>query len=140
MTKCHECERGMLIPLIRNEEFEFDLGDGEILQVHAENIPVKQCDNCDEISIGSAAAKIRHDAICRAAEFPTPDEQKQIREQLGWSQQYLANLIGCGIVTVDLSERGRLLVNRNYYRTILAIRDCLPYRKYLEKQYQSKIK
>jgi YgiT-type zinc finger domain-containing protein len=134
--RCPECGHGVLVPFTRDEEFDHDLGDRTI-KVVARAVPVERCEKCGLVASGSAAAKVRHNAVCRAAGFPTPSEQKSIRDELGWSQQYLADLTGYGIATVNRSERGRLLANRSYYKTLLAIRDCPPYREYLERQQQS---
>src|ERR1700686_5242584 len=108
---CPECGRGRLIPFARNEEFDFDLGD-EVVKVTAENVPVEKCDKCGEVMSGPAAAKVRHEAICRAAGLLTPSDIRAIREQFGWSQQHLADLTDFGIATVSRWERGRLLQNR----------------------------
>jgi DNA-binding transcriptional regulator YiaG len=81
---------------------------------------------------GPAAAKVRHEAICRAAGLLTPSEVKAIREKFGWSQQHLADLTDFGIATVSRWERGRLLQNRSNNKVLQAIRDCPPFREYLE--------
>lgn len=132
---CPECGKGQLIALTRTEEFDFDLGD-EKIKVRVENVPIQKCDHCGEVMSGPAAAKVRHDAVCRAAGFLTPAEYKAIREGLNWSQQYLADLTGFGVATVSRSERGRLLPNRSYNTVLLALRDCKPFREYLEEQHQ----
>jgi YgiT-type zinc finger domain-containing protein len=83
-TKCPECGKGQLIALTRTEEFDFDLGE-EKVKVRAESVPVQQCDRCGEVLSGLAAAKVRHEAVCRAAGLLTPTEYKSIREQLEWA-------------------------------------------------------
>jgi putative zinc finger/helix-turn-helix YgiT family protein len=130
-TKCSECSQGQLLSYTRTEEFDFDLGD-EVVKVRAENVPVERCDKCGEVSSGPAAAKVRHEAICRAAGLLAPSEIKAIREQFGWSQQELADLTGCGVATVSRWERGRLLQNRSSNKVLQALRDCPPFREYLE--------
>src|SRR5437867_3036836 len=117
-------------PLMRAEEFDFDLGD-QTVKVRADNVPVQQCDQCGEVMSGPAAATVRHEAICRAAGLLTPAEIKAIREQFGWSQQYLADLTGLRIATVSRWERGRLLQNRSNNKVLLAVRDCSPFREFL---------
>jgi putative zinc finger/helix-turn-helix YgiT family protein len=129
--RCPECGQGQLIALTRTEQFDFDLGD-ETVKVRAENVPVQQCDKCGEVISGPVAATMRHEAICRAAGLLTPAEIKGIREKFGWSQQNLADLAGFGVATVSRWERGRLLQNRSSNKTLLALRDCPPFRKYLE--------
>src|SRR5436305_1391141 len=91
--KCPECGEGQLFTFTRDEDFDFDLGE-EIVKVHAENVPVEKCDKCGEEMSGPAAAKVRHEAICRAAGLLAPYEIKALRERFGWSQQHLADLTG----------------------------------------------
>ncbi len=127
---CPACGEGRLICLTRSEAFEFDIGDRKVT-VQAENVPVQQCDTCGDVFSGPDAARIRHDAVCAAAGFLTPADYKSIRDNLGWSQQYLADLTGFGVATVSRSERGRMLPNRSYDKVLRALRDCAPFREYL---------
>jgi DNA-binding transcriptional regulator YiaG len=90
------------------------------------------------IASGPAAAKVRHEAVCRASGLLTPSEIKAIREKFGWSQQYLADLTGLGIATISRCERGRLLQNRSTNKVLQAIRDCETFREYLERLLASK--
>jgi putative zinc finger/helix-turn-helix YgiT family protein len=129
--KCPECENGHLVSFTRDEEFEYDLGD-ETIKVTARDVPVERCDSCGMIASGPDAAKLRHEAVCRASELLTPSEIKAIRETFGWSQQHLADLTGLGIATISRCERGRLLQNRSTNKVLQAIRDCAPFREYLE--------
>ncbi len=131
-TPCPECGQGQLLSFTRTEEFDFDLGD-ETVKVRAENVPVKKCDKCGEVMTGPAAADVQHEAICRAAGLLAPSEIKALREKFGWSQQYLADLTDFGIATVSRWERGRLLQNRSNNKVLQAIRDCPPFREYLER-------
>ena len=130
-TTCPECGQGNLVALTRSEEFDFDIGD-EVVKVRAANVPVEKCDKCGEVMSGPAAANVRHEAICRAVGLLTPSEIKAIRERFGWSQQQLADLTDFGIATVSRWERGRLLQNRSANKVLQAIRDCTPFREYLE--------
>jgi putative zinc finger/helix-turn-helix YgiT family protein len=130
--KCPECERGYLDPFTRNEEFDFDLGE-ETIKVLARDVPVERCDVCGMIASGPAAAKVRHEAICRAAGLLTPSEIKAIRDQFDWSQQYLAELTDFGVATISRWERGRLLQNRSNNKVLQALRDCPTFREYLER-------
>src|SRR5262245_38943364 len=126
--KCPECGRGRLLPFTRTEEFDFDIG-GETVKVRAENVPAEKCDHCGEVMTGPAAAKVQHEAICRAAGLLTPTKIKALREQFGWSQQYLADLTDFGLATISRWERGRLLQNRSTNKVLQAIRDCAPFRE-----------
>jgi putative zinc finger/helix-turn-helix YgiT family protein len=135
--KCPECEQGHLVPFTRDEEFDYDLGD-ETIKVLAKDVPVERCDSCGMIASGPAAAKVRHEAVCRAAGLLTPSEIKAIRDQYGWSQQYLADLTAFGVATISRWERGRLLQNRSNNKILQAIRDCAEFRDYLERLLESK--
>jgi putative zinc finger/helix-turn-helix YgiT family protein len=130
-AKCPECEHGHLVPFSRDEEFDYDLGE-ESIKVVARDVPVERCDSCGMVASGPAAAKVRHEAVCRAAGFLTPTEYKSIREELGWSQQRLADLTGCGVATVSRAERGRIMPNRIYDNVLRAIRDCPAFREHLQ--------
>jgi putative zinc finger/helix-turn-helix YgiT family protein len=129
--KCPECAHGHLVPSTRDEEFDYDLGD-ETIKVLARAVPIERCDSCGIIASGPAAAKVRHEAVCRAAGLLTPSEIKAIRDRFGWSQQYLADLTAFGIATISRWERGRLLQNRSNNKVLQAIRDCAAFRDYLE--------
>ena len=130
--KCPECEHGHLVPFTRDEEFDYDLGE-ESIKVVARDVPVERCDSCGMVASGPAAAKVRHEAVCRAAGFLTPTEYKSIREERGWSQQHLADLTGCGVATVSRAERGRIMPNRSYDKVLRALRDCPDFREYLQR-------
>jgi putative zinc finger/helix-turn-helix YgiT family protein len=129
--KCPECEHGHLVPFTRDEEFDYDMGD-ETIKVVAKDVPVERCDSCGMIASGPAAAKVRHEAVCRAARILTPSEIKALRDKFGWSQQHLADLTDFGVATISRWERGRLLQNRSNNKVLQAIRDCEPFREYLE--------
>src|SRR4051812_2013872 len=118
--KCPECEHGHLVPFTRDEEFDYDLGD-ETIKVIARDVPVERCNSCGTIASGPAAARVRHEAVCRAAGLLTPSEIKALREKFGWSQQHLADLTDFGIATISRWERGRLLPNRSNNKVLQAI-------------------
>jgi len=122
---------------VRSEEFEFDLGD-EKVQVRAENVPIQKCDLCGEVLSGPAAAKVRHDAICRAAGFLTPSEYKAIRDGFRWSQQHMADVIGISVATIGRVEQGRLLPSRIFNNALLLMRDRPSSRAYLEERLASR--
>jgi putative zinc finger/helix-turn-helix YgiT family protein len=129
--KCPNCGQDKLVSVTHTENFDFDLGE-EKVRVRVDNVPIEQCKHCGEILSGPVAAKLRHDAICRAAGLLSPTEIKSLRERFGWSQHHLADLTYFGIATVSRWERGRLLQNRSANKVLLALRDCPPFRKYLE--------
>ena len=73
---CPTCGKGKLHAIVRTEELDFDLGNGEMVKVRAENVPVEKCDKCGEVLSGIAAAKVRDEALRRAAGLLTPAEIK----------------------------------------------------------------
>ena len=70
----------------------------DLLHLYAENARA-------EILSGPAAAKVRHEAVCKAAGFYSPEEVKALRRRLGLSQEDLARLGGMGVATVSGVER-----------------------------------
>lgn len=137
--KCPECETGHLVPFTRDEELDYDLGEGETIKVLIKDVPLERCDSCGMVASGPAAAKVEHEALCVAAGFLTPFEIKAIREKFGWSQQYLADLTGLGVATISRCERGRLLPNRSTDKMLRAIRDCPEFREYLKRWLMTKL-
>jgi putative zinc finger/helix-turn-helix YgiT family protein len=134
--KCPECGNGHLVFFQRHETFPFDLGKRTIT-VRAENVPIKRCPACGEEFLGPEAVKVREEAVAVAAGwYLTATEYKAIREDLGWSQQYLADLTGYGVATVSRAERGKLRPNLSYDITLRSIRDSPEYRENLERQYR----
>jgi len=111
--KCPECGQGQLLTFTRTEEFDFDLGD-DTVKVRAENVPVEKCDKCGEMMSGPAAAKVRHEAVCRAAGLLTPSEIKAIRERFGWSQQHMADLTDLGVATISRWVDGKIVEEHEF--------------------------
>jgi putative zinc finger/helix-turn-helix YgiT family protein len=111
--RCPTCGRGHMWPETITEQFDYE-ADGERVKVTAEGVPVRTCDNpeCRERLSGPEAARIRHEAICRALGLLTPSEIQAIRERLGPSREKFARLTGIGTATLSRWERGRLLQNR----------------------------
>ena len=94
-----------------DERFEFTAEDGPVV-VEARGVPVSVCTECGEILSGPEAAKIRHDAICRALGLLRPAEIRAIREKVGLTQSDFSRLTGIGEATLSRWERGRLLPNK----------------------------
>lgn len=120
--RCPACGAGKLKQNVVAEQFSYD-GDRGAILVEAKDVPIRICDACGETFTGPEAARIRHEAICRALGLLTPDEIKALRERLGKTQQEFAELTGIGEATISRWERGRLLQNRandNFLR-LLAI-------------------
>ncbi len=129
--KCPECENGHFVPFSRDEELDYDLGE-QTVKVPVRSVPLERCDSCGLVASGPPAAKARHESLCRVTGLLAPAEIKAIRDKFGWSQEYLAELTDFGVATISRWERGRLLQNRSANKVLKAIRDCAPFREYLE--------
>jgi putative zinc finger/helix-turn-helix YgiT family protein len=122
---------GRLIPEEIDETFDFDLGE-EKLRVHAQGVPVERCNQCGLELSGPAAAKVRHNAICRTAGLFTPEEIKELRQRLEMSQDEFAHLAGVGVATISRWERGRVLQNRSNNNLLVLIAEIPQARQLLE--------
>jgi putative zinc finger/helix-turn-helix YgiT family protein len=109
--RCANCGRATLEQRVITDRFEYTAYDQTLL-VEAEGVPVKVCTNCGEEFSGPEAARIRHNAICRALHLLTPEEIKTIRDRLGMTQGEFAALTGIGEATLSRWERARQLQNR----------------------------
>ena len=110
--RCPTCNVGQMHPMIVTERFPYE-DDGTEVTVVAENVPIERCDNpeCGEQLSGPEAARIRHEAICRALGLLTPAEILAVRERLNLTQAEFARLTRLGEATISRWERGRLLQN-----------------------------
>src|SRR5262249_36703267 len=68
--------------------------DGDTVLVRTQDVPIEDCDVCEESFSGPKAARIRHDAIGRTLGLLPPQEVRAIRERLGRSLDRFAKLIG----------------------------------------------
>ena len=109
---CPTCDIGRLHPKVVTERFPYNDDSTEVMVV-AEDVPIEICDNpdCGERLSGPEAARIRHEAICRALRLLTPTEIRDIRERLNLTQAEFARLTRLGEATISRWERGRLLQN-----------------------------
>jgi len=121
---CPSCGHQPLVARRIRDEFEYG-PDEERITVIAEAVPVLICPACDEILYGPEAAKVRHQAICRALGLLSPAEIKTLRERLGPDQEDFARLTGIGVATLSRWERGRLIQTRALDR-YLRLLDALP--------------
>ena len=135
--QCPECGKGQLHARLVDETFEFDLGE-EKIEVHATNVPVEQCDQCGIQLSGPEAAKVHHEAVCRAAGFFTPQEIRAIRQRLNLSQENLARLMGLEVATISLMERGRLLPNRSSDNLLYLLEKSKDAREILEERIKAR--
>ena len=121
-SRCPVCGKGQLERRLVTDRFEYAVDDKKTL-VEAERVPVEVCNSCNEIFYGPEAARVRHDAACRALGLLTPNEIKGIRESLGMTQEEFAELTGIGQATISRWERGRLLQNRAHDRYLRLLAD-----------------
>jgi DNA-binding transcriptional regulator YiaG len=121
-ARCPTCNVGRLCRQTITDRFEYE-ADGEKVTVVANGVPVRVCDNPSggEGLSGPEAARIWHEAICRALRLLTPAEIQGNWKKLGLSEQQFAELTGIGTATLSRWGRGRLLQNRamdNYLRLV----------------------
>jgi putative zinc finger/helix-turn-helix YgiT family protein len=129
---CSMCGHAPLESKLIDKTFEYG-EDDESITVTARNVPVRACANCGEYFSGPAAASVEHEAICQALGLEPPSKIKAIREQFGWSQQYLADLAEIGIATLSRIERGRLVQSRSVNGILRDLRDCPAFREHRER-------
>jgi putative zinc finger/helix-turn-helix YgiT family protein len=109
--RCPFCGQGTLVARVIRDEFEYGPEDDRITIV-AEGVPVLECPACGETLYGPDAARVRHQAICRALGLLTPEQIKGVREELGKKQSEFAELTGIGVATLSRWEQGRLIQTR----------------------------
>ncbi len=122
---CPTCCKGRMHPRRVTERFPYEV-DGETTLVVAENVPVHVCEKCGEQLSGPEAARLRHEAICRALGLLTPAEIRSIRERLGLTQKQFTRMTRIGEATICRWESGRLLQNPamdRYLRLMAASED-----------------
>jgi putative zinc finger/helix-turn-helix YgiT family protein len=110
--RCPACGEGQLRRKTVTKTFEHEV-DGRWLPVTVARLPVEECTKCKEQFSGPDAAKLHHEAICKAFGFLTPAEISALRQDvLGLTQEEFARLTGIGLATISRWERGRLVQNR----------------------------
>jgi putative zinc finger/helix-turn-helix YgiT family protein len=110
--RCPACGAGFLQPKTVTKHLGHEL-DGKWRPVTVTKMPVEVCTQCGEQFSGPEAAKLHHEAICRAFGFLTPAEICTLRQEvLGLTQEEFAQLTGIGLATISRWERGRLVQNR----------------------------
>jgi hypothetical protein len=133
LYRCPECGNNQVFPCRRDEEFEFDFNGAQYRAV-ARSVPVEACKSCGLEASGPAAAIIRHAAMCSAAGLLSPDEYRAIRTDAGLCVNELSAATGFCETEIDRVERGRMIPDLTYHKTMVAIRDCQAYREYLKGQ------
>lgn len=110
--RCSVCGKGFLTPRRIDKTFEYGDEDTNLITVTAHDVPVQVCEACGETYSGPEAARLEHEAICRALGLLTPIEIRRIREKSGPSQEEFAELIGISVATLSRWEQGRLVQNK----------------------------
>jgi putative zinc finger/helix-turn-helix YgiT family protein len=119
---CPLCGKGKLEDRLITERYEYGEGSEKVMVV-AENLPVRVCPvaGCETTISNPEAARIHHDAICRALGLLTHDQVRDLRESFGLTQGEFAQLTGIGEATISRWERGLVIQNRamdNYLRLL----------------------
>jgi putative zinc finger/helix-turn-helix YgiT family protein len=112
---CPSCGARALERELVRDRFEYG-GEGDPVWVEADNVPVEVCRACGQQFSGPEAARIRHDAICRALGLLTPAEIRELRERFGMTQEQFADWTGIGVATISRWERGRWVQTRAHDR------------------------
>jgi putative zinc finger/helix-turn-helix YgiT family protein len=86
--------------------------DGRAYQVEIPSLTVPRCGNCQAISIDDEADQQISAAFRREARLLAPDEIRQGREKLGFTQKQFANLLGVGEATISRWETGAQIQQR----------------------------
>ena len=91
------------------EEISFEHGTGKrAITLHA-NIPIHRCLDCDFEFTSSLADRICHEEVCRHLKVPPPmrpDKLRQLRKELGLTQEQLAEATGIGVASINSWEKG----------------------------------
>ena len=121
------CTHDALEPRVIRDEFDYGPEDDRI-RIVIEAVPVMVCSVCGEVFYGPVAGQMHHRAICKAYHLMTPEEIKDVREQLGKTQEEFAELTGIGVATLSRWEKGRLMQTRahdNYLRLLQALPEAV---------------
>ena len=94
---------------VRWKKVSFEHGTGkQVATLHA-NIPVHKCLDCDFEFTGPLADRICHEEVCRHMKVPPPmrpDKLRQLRKELGLTQEQLAEVTGIGVASINSWEKG----------------------------------
>lgn len=72
-------------------------------------VPVIECETCDEVYFGDGAEEIKHEAVCTFLGRLSPKEIVQLRKNLKMSQAQLADATGIGVASIKRWERGLVI-------------------------------
>ncbi len=104
--RCGECgQKSMALSTV---PYELEIShDGNKYLVHIEKFSVPKCTNCGALSIDDIAGKQIDDEFRRVAELLTPEEIRQGRMSVGFTnQQEFAACFGVSPATVSRWENG----------------------------------
>jgi putative zinc finger/helix-turn-helix YgiT family protein len=102
----HSCELCDGEAVLSYETQEFNYGpesDGIVLSAQ---VPVWNCQACDEQILGEGAEEIMHEAVCAYLGRLTPREVKALRTSFGMLQDDFAELTGYGTASIKRWEAG----------------------------------
>lgn len=102
--KCEFCGSCQLACRQKTEQFEYGFGDHRVTL--SAFVPVLHCLNCDEQYTDQRAEQIRNDAVCLHLGRLTPNDLKEMRNKLGYSQEKWAQLTGIGVASIKRWESG----------------------------------
>ena len=102
---CEECGAYESVSCtIRHQRFIYGSGaDKAALDVE---VPVWSCRECGFGFTAHRAEAIRHDAVCRHLDRPTPDDIRALRRRFGMSQEDLARATRLGPASIKRWESG----------------------------------
>ena len=106
------------------DQIEFDYGSEDSVEELTANIPVRRCGICDFDYLDEEAERLKHKSICRHLGVLSPDEIRQIRNDLGMTQSELAEVTGIGEASLNRWENGLNIQTYAYdrYLRLLATR------------------
>lgn len=99
----------------------FDYGSGEDAVELIASIPAWECPNCGEIFEDENAGQIRHETVCNHLGVLNPKEIRNLRDNLGLTQEAFADLTDIGVASVKRWENGVLIQNKamdNFMRVL----------------------
>ena len=108
-TNCFECESGVCHEV--TEPYEVQLPDGDCFTIPS--LSIIRCDDCGEISIPAASAKVIDAAILEYSETVSVEFLKSFLTKFNLDQTEAAEALGLGGETFHRWVRGTHRVNRS---------------------------
>lgn len=104
---CSLCASKTAFTSMQNHEFDYR-HNGEMITLSVQ-VPVTECETCDEAYFGDGAEEIKHEAVCTFLGRLSPKEIVQLRKKLSMSQAQLADATEIGIASIKRWERGLII-------------------------------